>query len=384
MHEPARERLRRQFKEMLRGRYLKSLDLPPDTAELLGEQVNQFWIEVARERGDSFTVESLEWLESNGRPQPVTGETAILAPAQASVEEAIAADPNYGHEIPPVFVGEYPTGEFNASVTRTADGFIICLDAGVNVLLHHVINALFSSSAPDVNDQSYRQIADMIKAYVDGANLLSFPAPPFDAMIMMVLPPVAHACVTFLIAHEYGHILAGHHEKKFKSAAPDAKMRRRERIEHNWNAEYEADAIAFDLLLGRELPTSTQESALDNCYDYYNGGYDHEAGVFKFDNVDGTLMTLMGRALEIKASYAAPMLVLGLDRVVASVRAARDGKPILFSETHPPASERQKRYAERIKAAIPAEKLGRYISHWSLAHQLLKVEDRLVADIRGS
>ncbi|MDQ6883586.1 MAG: ImmA/IrrE family metallo-endopeptidase [Candidatus Dormibacteraeota bacterium] len=148
-----------------------------------------------------------------------------------------------------IFVGLYPTGEFNAHVQPVAGGALLLVNAGLMDLLFCVLKANLAASGSDQDPpllkdrQTAMVLAETFNAYLYGdGSLLAWPLPRLDSNRESFLGFVLRAGELFVIAHELGHIACGHVRLPQRSGA-------QAEVQLTPETELEADAFAVDLLV---------------------------------------------------------------------------------------------------------------------------------------
>lgn len=151
----------------------------------------------------------------------------------------------------------YPTGKFNATARRTEAGdHLILMNAGVMELLWQTAKIISHTTRVDAVGFTYlddvrlglnqlttaEALAEVVAVY------LGEPSSGLGVVPRKVGPDgeravsVYRACATFLVAHEYAHVLAGHTGHEDRAAALDDPTR---------HHEIAADSLGTKLLLAR-------------------------------------------------------------------------------------------------------------------------------------
>lgn len=152
-----------------------------------------------------------------------------------------------------------PTRSVNACAARSPSGepFII-IDSGLPMMMSFyfeikaVMFALMRAKGKEAVD---KYVADayrfVIRYYARGGNL-PFPDPHTDVVVPQALMASALsmtvAVETFVLAHEFAHIYAGHLDNSVttKHALPSSKSVDVDFYQMSWEQEYEADALGWD------------------------------------------------------------------------------------------------------------------------------------------
>jgi hypothetical protein len=154
-----------------------------------------------------------------------------------------------GKELPfPIFVGIYPTGEFNARVRPAGDGALLLINAGLMDLIFSVLKINLASSfdpgkKPLLEEwQAAMVLAESFNAYLyGGGSMKAWPLPRLNRGRESVLGYVLHAAEAFAVAHEIGHVVLGHVHLSGPPAA-------RASVQLTPETELAADAFAVDLV----------------------------------------------------------------------------------------------------------------------------------------
>jgi hypothetical protein len=160
-----------------------------------------------------------------------------------------------------VYAGEFPTGDINALATRVPSGFLALINIGLvrfiesTVLLYIVSHRQADPLGGEILDRdvltlmraillTYLAQTEPIKTEVDTSK---FRCNLTQAVLYSLFK---NSCLRFVLAHEFGHILAGHLDQPIllqqKIRTPVGRI---EVVPKSWKQEYEADAIAIELLL---------------------------------------------------------------------------------------------------------------------------------------
>jgi hypothetical protein len=149
-----------------------------------------------------------------------------------------------------VYVGIYPTGEFNARVEAVGDaGALVLINAGLMDLLFTVLKANLASSGggkdpPLLNhEQTSIVLAEAFNAYLYGEGSLgAWTLPPLNRQRLLPLEFLLTAGECFVIAHELGHVALGH------VRLPTSEQGQAE-VALTTETELAADAFALELLV---------------------------------------------------------------------------------------------------------------------------------------
>jgi hypothetical protein len=173
-----------------------------------------------------------------------------------------------GIELPsPVYVGDYPHGRYNAQARAVPTGTLILVNTGLLTLLYQVAESIGASilEITSTGDgPTYEQpTAELTRRRDEARDLVAKAVVEYifhgDARFVGLNPmaadsrarfglPFADAATDFVVAHEFGHLLAGHlHEAPTQEFSKGG-------IRANHRREYEADEIAALLLMRGQDP----------------------------------------------------------------------------------------------------------------------------------
>lgn len=170
------------------------------------------------------------------------------------------------------FAGEFPTGSFNAQACVVEDGTLLLVNTGLMVFLHkasklitHSIEfsdfgddgkPIFGTTEPTepgamTHSEQIEAFAELLLGYLSMREdwiprVRRIPlATGAKAMLSAM---VVHSCEKFVLAHEYGHAIAGHltAPRTMVSKTPVGDV---EFVCKSWSEEFEADLIAAMLLV---------------------------------------------------------------------------------------------------------------------------------------
>ncbi len=174
----------------------------------------------------------------------------LLSPPQSAIPQGT------------VFAGFLPSPEFNASVARSADGYIILVNSRLYYLCTGTAH-LVAASAPlvDHSGQDVPPVMDTNQASSLFAEFLSSPEVHLGQLLAIPnLPQPRHGlgnyyfflCLDFVLAHELAHIVLGHvneHILQLPASLPPS-MR-------SLQKEFEADTMAISILDAAYATSST-------------------------------------------------------------------------------------------------------------------------------
>lgn len=167
-----------------------------------------------------------------------------------------------------VFVGEFPTGSFNSQVMKVPEGYIVLINSGLLSLIYQFMKIMsFSIAFASLDDNGMP-----IKGTIRGESELS-KEDRIDAIVDLIfsyfeykdsrfakryravggakgdlISTLTYYCEMFAVAHEYGHILAGHLDKPIFDfiESPVGKI---EILKKSMMQEHMADLIATHIML---------------------------------------------------------------------------------------------------------------------------------------
>jgi hypothetical protein len=233
-----------------------------------------------------------------------------------------------GRELPgPVYVGLFPTGELNAQYHPTPEGALVLVNMGAMNLVFELLklNVLAEHVSPSPADRALIDdhragwlLTEVLNAYIYGRGAFMIqPTPPLPKKRADHVEPYVTACETFILAHEYAHILAGHRESPKYALQPATPTGPQSLPVTSQAQEFEADAIAVDMLLRYTLePDRSRHYIVE------------------------------------KQLFGGILFFFLIDDVVRSVAAELTGAPARLVETHPPVQER----VHRIGAQLASER----------------------------
>ena len=197
----------------------------------------------------------------------------ILESRAGEVEKAISARPAYANKLPmDIFVGEFPTGRINAEAVRVNGGCLVLVDSGALVVIQQVTAFLADGDREHPGDREANQacvdgIVEVLDAYLKFGDPFFGPKPLTGGLNSLIALHLNEATLRFVVAHEYGHVLAGHFdanqnaEEQIETRAGAVSTLRKE-----WDQELEADTIAYKLLLGLDDYSEINLAVMDKPF----------------------------------------------------------------------------------------------------------------------
>ncbi|MFC1898374.1 hypothetical protein ACFLYJ_02260 [Candidatus Cloacimonadota bacterium] len=163
-----------------------------------------------------------------------------------------------------IFFGDFPTGDFNANVRPTQNGYLCLINNGLKRLLYNLPYAWFSAFNQKTLSKSFLtpQNKDKNKLYKAFAktiwsineyhisnkhtNAFDFDS-EYDTMCFINVNNLNLALKSFVVAHEVGHVISGHLDKSTLHAITYGN-RSFHTLKRSHEQEYEADMIAQVIL----------------------------------------------------------------------------------------------------------------------------------------
>jgi hypothetical protein len=313
-----------EYVRLLRAHNVAERSIPPNATEI-AKRIAEEKIAAARAAGDDDYAKHLEEVAEARMGTNKHPATLLIESAAKHIEHNIGKMPEYNERFDHnVYVGEFPTGSFNAQVTAVDGGYIVLINAGALVLIQAIVSLLVSHK--DLghisdDDSVVESLAKMVLSYFQHRDPMFGPLPMTAGHKGVLAASLSHATQAFVIGHEYGHILAGHlgnaERQTILTNAGDMDV-----ISKSHDKELEADRIGFELLLGEKEPQALDFSAIDN---------EHPHNV-------SALMRLM----EKQSLIVAPLLFFEIDSLLTDTYASiHEINPKIRSvDTHPTAPTR--------------------------------------------
>jgi hypothetical protein len=336
-----KESLRAEYEAYLSRHGLKPRRVPSrQEREATYRQVTRIMYEEARARDDPWAEEMLIAYEKNRdrdlaeTRNPLTIELEKIA---EEIEATIHALPEFAAKFHDnVFVGEFPTGSVDCQTVKVEGGLLVLVSSGTLMMLQQVVTFLVREGGTGQPDSRASQtaadgVATVIATYLEAGDPVFAPKPLVGGMQALLSTSLSQAAKKFIIAHEYGHILAGHLDEpgadpitlETKAGAIDV-------LRKDHAQEFEADDIGYRLTLG--VPT----------YEDFD-----LAAITAAEKSD--YPSAVHAAAIQKCLIASPFVLLTIEAIIDKFReAARTiaDAPSLF-DTHPPAKERIERLMAR-------------------------------------
>ncbi len=177
-----------------------------------------------------------------------------------------------------IYVGEFPTGSFNAQACPAPGGALLLVNTGLMMFIHQTVkimmHAVFfrndpSDESPEntkgniiyTRPEIIKALADVVIAYLtrgDSRAARRFPAEGGGRG--MLAAALVGRIERFVLAHEYGHAIAGHLDaSEAKTITADSAEGVIEVIAKSWEQEFVADIWGVQLILPSENVIDTME-----------------------------------------------------------------------------------------------------------------------------
>jgi hypothetical protein len=254
------EHLRAEYEKYLARYGLKPRKLPSRQEREAGQRnIVRIQYEEAKERDDPTAESILIGYEKNReRYLAETRHPAsiVIENTASEVEATICALPAFAEKFnDEVFVGEFPTGSVNCQTVKVDGGFLVLVNSGTLMMLQQVVTFLWRGNADDPKSRESLEAADgvaeVLAAYAQHGDPFYGPKPLVGGMPALGGTLMTAAATKFVLAHEYGHILAGHlAEANVERVKLETEVGALEVLRKNHAQEFEADEIGYRLTLG--------------------------------------------------------------------------------------------------------------------------------------
>jgi hypothetical protein len=264
--------------------------------------------------------------------------TIMIERTALEVETTIRALPAFAERLhDDVFVGEFPTGSINCQTVKVDGGFLVLVNSGTLMMLQQVVTFLWRGNPDDSRSPSIQVVdgvAEVLAAYVQHGDPYYGPKPLVGGMLAFFSSLMTSAARKFVVAHEYGHILAGH------LSGPNAEPVKLETevgaldvLRKNYAQEFEADDIGYRIALGIASVHDFNLAAIDAGY-------------------SGDFHAIREGAKQ-KCLIAGPFVALTIDAILRRFYDSRRsaGSNVPSDDTHPPAEDR----IEALLSLIPGK-----------------------------
>jgi hypothetical protein len=170
----------------------------------------------------------------------------------------------------------FPTGDFNAMTAWVTGGALVLVNVGLmgflfSLLKIHVMSQTVGPAPEDAPLVSGPQVemllAESLNAYLYGAgSWMAWPTPPLDERRGSLIAPTLRVCEAFVLAHEYGHLLAGDRDHPaYLTAPPEAPVPGLEIPTASQEAEFAADQRGVEIVTAALEPADGRGST-DETY----------------------------------------------------------------------------------------------------------------------
>jgi hypothetical protein len=239
----------------------------------LSEQRENHLAGFFQDRSDQELLEIVR--ERLGKHRPLAFSVEMLF---RDVEQA--ADEYEWSSRTSVYAGQFPTGLFNAQAVGVADGALLLINTGLMMFIYQCAKLLFlnvqltlhddagaqhgSVSQQMTNAEIIEALSDIILAYRFRRNSTFATRFPFESGLRGLLTAtLAQSAERFVLAHEYGHAIAGHLTggRAVRQIVTDNGLRI-ELLSKSWEEEIEADLYGAHLVLPPSKRTIDSEGAL--------------------------------------------------------------------------------------------------------------------------
>jgi hypothetical protein len=227
------------------------------------------WAQVGREPRSVL----LHRLATMARRPPVFGGInadqyqRALDVKQEQIERLIEQS---GRQIPPAYVALFPTGSHHAEAMAIDGGVLMLINSGLMNLLYQIAkinlaSATYESAPPLIDDvQCSIALGELLMAHtVGGSSFLARALPQLERPRLDVASNLTAVAEAFVIAHEYGHALAGHLDPartRVRVATPGGNLDFSRQAQED---EYEADRLALEILgPALRMPDSPRREAI--------------------------------------------------------------------------------------------------------------------------
>lgn len=260
-----------------------------------------------------------------------------------------------------VYTGEFPTGSVNAEAVYIDGDYLALINTGSLVLFQQMAEFLCNGDPElpleDANNQlAVNGMISVLVSYLTYGDPIHGPRPMSGGFKAFLTYAMSRACIKFMLAHEYGHILCGHLDRN-KQLGSRVKLPQFDIdvVKNSWKEELEADVWAYKTTLGiNHLEDDLDCSIIDKAIDI---DAKSTAGDFR-------------AALALKCAIAAPFWFLTIDLIVARITERFPGSELpVGTTTHPPAQLRMQQLAVVLARNLS---YGSYVNYVGLLSKSLE------------
>jgi hypothetical protein len=328
------DRLRVEYEKYLAHYCLKPRKIPSREArEEAQREAVRVKYEEAKSRGDPTAESILKVYEENReRYLNETRHPATIEIEQAAeeVEATIHSVPAFAEKYhDDVYVGEFPTGSVNCETVKVNGGYLVLVNSGTLMMLQQVVTFLCRGDPDDRDSEKSLKasagVAAVLTSYVEEGDPYYGPKPLNGGWLGVLTALFSTAATKFVIAHEYGHILANHFsETDPERIALETPAGAIDILKKSHEQEFEADELGYRLTLGVEAYDQFDLTLID-------------AGLAHGEDIEA-----WHAGLRQKCLIAAPFVSLAVDGILGRFAAdARQlGNKITLPDTHPAAADR--------------------------------------------
>jgi hypothetical protein len=240
----------------LRGLTNAILRIPPDFAEQFEANLQQVLASEGEMTEGTTPLSSMN---------PLQG---VLEIVRDQVENGLVAA---GLSVTtPRLVVLFPTGSFNAEVHPVPGGVLVLIHTAALTLLTEMLrvnvwSAKVDGHPPRLNHQeTVARVARLLHSYLRDEHVRPTNLPPTEVITDITsafmgaenpidrwhayLDPMVRSCLCFMVAHEYGHLAAGHHQST-KTVDKNTPVGQLALVDKTLEQEFEADILGANILL---------------------------------------------------------------------------------------------------------------------------------------
>lgn len=196
------------------------------------------------------------------RLRPDAYSTAHLHALQNVLDDQLPELFGYSAELgwsvtTPFVTGVFPTGTLHAlSRPVPGSGVLVLVDSGLLDLIPDVLRIMsvarpMFGEAPLLDaQQTCSALAEVFNAYLFGNGaVVARPLPQLFGQRLELVEHMSRRATQFVVAHEMGHVLAGHLVTSWRLTDPNTPVGALDMQAVGWQNEYEADLIGAKIML---------------------------------------------------------------------------------------------------------------------------------------